>query len=209
MVDSGGNMIIQTHLKISKLLYKQYTKQYNIKLHKGSFMYGNIKPDICLEYSKYPHSVDGTLSIVSKLSEEISECKENTKYISKNLGMIIHYVCDYFCLYHSRDYISKSIIKHFIYELRLHFILMRLLLINKTDFNCEKIVPDKNIQIIIFDEQTKYFEKEKSMEKDLTYAISTAGLVLQSIIYYNTEVLRTNKNNTNYYDYKKSVGGVI
>lgn len=202
-------MIVFTHLLFSKVLYRYYSKEVHCKLDKNSFMFGNIKPDICHEYSKYPHSIDDTLNVVSELSNQLILNKHDKKYCSMVLGMISHYVCDYFCLYHTKSYVNKKILGHFIYETRLHIQLITLLMKRKLNFISDQLVSKKNPIAIIFEEQTKYKEQKDSIHKDINFALSTASTVLQSIMLYSTNTFMDDLENMDYYQLPNAVGGMI
>lgn len=104
------------HGKFGNILGKEIKKKgYNI--HIGYFTFGNMLPDLSPFYRFSPHEKETNFKDVIKLMEELI-FKSDTlslKNISIKLGMIVHYLCDFFTFPHNKGF-TKSIIKHEFYE---------------------------------------------------------------------------------------------
>ncbi len=112
-----------THIRMSLALKHTIEKATNIKLDSISFIYGNIKPDICKRYIKIPHFKKTSMGFIRERIAEISKISittrsKCTKEFSVNLGIITHYLSDFFCYAHS-DLFTGGAVKHLSYENRL------------------------------------------------------------------------------------------
>ena len=198
-------MIINTHILFSKIIYKHCLKELNFKLDKYIFMYGNIKPDISSDTFKDSHILKDSIDIVSKYSTELSNNKLDIKEFSIILGMMCHYIADYFCLYHTEEYRKKSIFKHLAYEIALHINLRILLIQGKLKLIDNRSIPQRNVLSIIFNMQEKYFQQRRSFLRDITYALSTITMVTESIIYFSVNKFE----NAEIYELQRDIGGIM
>lgn len=179
-------MITNTHILFSKILYENCLKDLNFKLDKYKFMYGNVKPDIFCNYFKDDHTIKGSIKIVEGYSNKLINSKNNISKFSVELGVICHYVCDYFCIYHTEDYAKNNIFKHISYEKKLHNKVIDM--IGKSEIKIENrnnfIKGD--IVEFIYKMQKKYFDEKQSLTKDIMYALETANAVTEGIVYYSS-----------------------
>lgn len=86
-----------------------------VQLNRTAFAYGNIAPDyipsMVLNPRFYPHFSRVCEKTINEFSEELSSTqltgteRVNADY-SKKLGILCHYICDYFCFAHSKDFLG-------------------------------------------------------------------------------------------------------
>ncbi len=118
-------MFIQTHEKFSHYLYDDIKQNLNINLNKKFFTLGNIEPDLPFVYPSVRHYKNCNYSfivqLITKLFEEgLQENNYSINQFSEKLGIINHYICDYFCFPHfNRKYYSRHLGEHLIYEKKL------------------------------------------------------------------------------------------
>lgn len=177
-------MIVDTHLLISQILYKYISNQVNFKLNKIAFAYGNIKPDFIDKDIPLPHTLDESLYSINKYSKELMNRNISTTEFSKSLGIICHFSCDYFCLYHREGNEKKGIFEHLLYEFILHIKLVTLLLGNKLKFEKDEILEDSPDAIVI-SVQKEYNLHSKSLTRDITYALRCASQISKLIVCSN------------------------
>ena len=86
-------------------------------LNKKYFILGNIAPDFYILFFTKPHFYDLSSQDVYKLSSKLITCDKemNTAYYSYKLGVITHFVCDYFCYSHTMAY-KGNLFRHMLYE---------------------------------------------------------------------------------------------
>lgn len=178
-------MITNTHILFSKVLYENCLEDLNFKLDRYKFMYGNIKPDIFCNYFKDNHTIKGSIEIVKEHSQKLINGENNISRFSVELGVICHYVCDYFCIYHTDEYANNNIFKHIIYENKLHAKAIDMIEKENIKIKTRSNLFQGNIVEFIYKMQEKYFDENQSLTRDIMYALETANTVAEGIIYYS------------------------
>lgn len=115
-------MFVFTHLMIGKYFAKRIVKK-DKAIKKRWFLYGCIYPDIS-KLSKVSHNLESTEMIMADYLQKAVDAN-NSKDQSFYLGIVSHYLEDYFCKVHGKEKVSA--IRHFLYEAKLHLIVMKLL----------------------------------------------------------------------------------
>ena len=179
-------MIMNSHLLMSKILYNFCIKELNFKLDKTAFMVGNIKPDFQPEEIKEEHNYNVSINKLVNYSKKLSQKDMSNKAYSLALGVMCHFTCDYFCLYHQEDKEKKGMVEHFIYETILHFVLVTQLLRRKITVNKNEILARKDIENIMLHNQQVYLSKARSYVKDIKFALASAALVLEYMLCYSS-----------------------
>ncbi len=116
-------MDVSTHLEIAKIVKKAVEEQFPIKLDTTGFYYGAIKPDISPELVKILHYKKDSFNYIKQEIKKLWETKpigtmKYSRHLSERLGVIMHYITDYFCYVHS-DHYQGSMFLHCLYELEL------------------------------------------------------------------------------------------
>jgi len=106
-------MRIDIHYKIAKRICAE-TKELGLHLHEKSFLFGNLFPDLIQSFFWCRHEYSASREYLKK---KIEKLKKKPFLFSFQLGILTHYICDYFCYPHSRIY-DKSMLQHILYELR-------------------------------------------------------------------------------------------
>lgn len=120
-------MFINTHLLIANSIINNINNKNSFFINEKSFLYGNIKPDLPSKYYLQKHYLDESLDmIISKVkylcSLSLDSLHKNFSVNSFNqeLGVICHFLCDFFCVPHSYRWEFKhSMKKHISYETEL------------------------------------------------------------------------------------------
>ncbi|MCB2345296.1 zinc dependent phospholipase C family protein [Clostridium estertheticum] len=175
-------MIVNTHLLMSQILYKHLLSNMNFKLDRLAFAYGNIKPDFINKDINCAHTLDESLYKVNIYSEELMSENISIKEFSESLGTICHFVCDYFCLYHRDGNEKKCAYEHLFYEMTLHVKLLTLILKDKLKLKNHEIFQE-NVENIVLNMEKNYRTEAKCLSKDITYALSGALQISESIVY--------------------------
>lgn len=176
-------MYFFTHLFISRKLYKHFLGE--LSLDKRAFAYGNIKPDISKDnLHNNTHTLENYLFYVNERAIQIIEKDNTITDLSSHLGEICHYVCDFFCYYHLNDAIYNRMFRHFLYELRLHYVTYVIYYNHKLKISSTRKEPRKNISSIILEMRREYLSQPESYKRDIDYALQTAIWTCESILYY-------------------------
>ena len=106
-------MRLEIHYRVAKKICTE-VKEQGLHLNEMAFLLGNLFPDLIQSYfwcrHEYPASRDFLIKKIEKL-------KKKPLFFSFQLGILTHYICDYFCYPHSRVY-ESSMLQHILYELR-------------------------------------------------------------------------------------------
>lgn len=104
------------HGKIGYILGKELIGNGYSNINTDSFVYGNMLPDLNLKCRMTMHSKKEDWDKVLKIIDEIAYNKEKiNEDISIKLGMLSHYLCDFFTFPHNETF-GKNIIHHELYE---------------------------------------------------------------------------------------------
>ena len=106
-------MRLGIHHKVGKKVYSEL-KDLTCHVNERLFLLGNIFPDINQSYLWRRHEYQHSREYIRK---KIETLKKRPKLFSFHLGVLTHYICDYFCYSHSSGY-SKGLINHMIYEIQ-------------------------------------------------------------------------------------------
>lgn len=122
----GKTLLPQTHAMIANLIHEDVLKDHRIRLNRNQLIFGSIKPDLYSGLPKLKHFKPQSFQIICK---EISGLSGNlvqdnraaVAAVSRNIGIVTHYVADYFCAPHNDRLTYKHhIIDHLKYENTLH-----------------------------------------------------------------------------------------
>ena len=123
-------MFVNTHLLIGKSIVENINENKSFFISDKNFIYGNIKPDISSKYVLQKHYLEESLEMIFTKVEYL--CTLNLDCISKyfsiskfsqELGVICHFLCDFFCVPHSRRWeMTHSMNKHITYEKELSIV---------------------------------------------------------------------------------------
>lgn len=182
-------MDIRTHLIIASKLYDELPLSKKILIKKRNFLYGSIKPDMVSKYKLKKHyreeSYDAILEKINSLThvhwDDIASNKGFCGF-SQDLGVICHFICDFFCVPHNERWEFKHSMKsHLSYEKSLN-IKARYYTFN----NNIKLKINPNISIEDF-LKTIYisYMRDKSLDtysKDLQYSYLICYLIVSAIL---------------------------
>ena len=100
-------VISATHALYAKDVSEHILLVYGVKLKRYSLIYGTIEPDFSSTFKrKYPHYLKDSLDEISDRLDVIVESLDTKRELetvafSRELGVILHYIADYFCRVHN------------------------------------------------------------------------------------------------------------
>ena len=106
-------MRLEIHHKIGKTICSEL-KELGFRINEKLFLLGNIFPDLIQSYIWCRHEYQHSREYVKRKLEML---KKRPMLFSFHLGVLTHYICDYFCYPHSAVY-GKGFVHHVIYEIR-------------------------------------------------------------------------------------------
>jgi hypothetical protein len=180
-------MNIFTHMMLSKNIRDNTYRQIGAKINLPGFMFGNILPDILHIYKSERHFLKDSLDYICANSLEILNRPSGfppyySYEYSKKIGVITHYISDYFCYAHSPKY-KKSMFRHFVYEFIMMFNYKKGVDIYKRDFEIFfEFINFSDMESYIKQSNEIYEFEDSSSVTDVAYAIYASTVVLTSLL---------------------------
>ncbi|MEQ2400071.1 MULTISPECIES: zinc dependent phospholipase C family protein [Peptoniphilus] len=199
---------------MAKIVHDRIKEKYNVNLNLDKMLWGSIAPDVLPYYKTKRHyfdeSGDYIAREISKLIyfsrysySEGNESKLFINYMSKKLGIIMHYLCDFVCYPHAyRMTFIENLRKHVKYEqdLALYARENKFLEESFRDvISCEDInffensdiKLEKKVKAYLIKVIEEYKDSNHSFDNDLNFALNLSTnisiLVIESILEYNGE----------------------
>lgn len=182
-----GVMMMNTHKALASMFIENVEMNKSFLINDRHFIWGNLKPDSVSKYKFKKHYLDESLDmIVNKirflcsLSLDDIFIRYSIGKFNQELGVICHFLCDYFCVPHYQRWEFKSpgaVKDHVLYENDL----------NKFAkfYNVRKEVNTSlttdEIREYIIKLQKEYYGKI-AYEKDLQYASYICNTVINLIL---------------------------
>ena len=188
----------RTHVIIAKKIYNALDPQKKSIIKKKNFIYGNIKPDLVSKYKLRKHYRKESYEVILEKIEKLSKINsldetQKKKYFcnfSQELGVICHFICDFFCVPHDERWEFKhSMFIHIAYEKKLNFIARKYSFEKNIDINLNSFDDVKNFLSAIYDDyKDEYLDTYK---RDLKYSYNICLIIISKIldemIYYYKE----------------------
>jgi hypothetical protein len=191
-----------SHILIGKLLYTYLNREYGIRLDRKYFVRGNYSPDFSVGLLLRPHYMKYKLGFVEREIEALSDLRLDSAEIgrepSKRLGILCHYLADFFCLAHSEGF-DRNMIVHVAYERRLH----RFLASRRTALSSIRYLPEAGDRIPpgklsarLGEYHADYLRASRSMGNDIVFSIQVCAEILVSLIRFSPEHLIHSESHT-------------
>lgn len=195
----GRLIIINTfsHIIIGNLLYEYVKKEYGICLEKRSFIRGNYSPDFSIKLITSKHHIEEKLEFVenefTKLAAVSLESADISKDYSKRMGIICHYLTDFFCYAHS-EHFSGNTADHVLYERTLHkFISEKLEILMNLKLMCNSEICWSSVALStkVRKYHNDYINSSSTLGNDAVFSLLVCIETIVSI------VMCSNKQNVN------------
>lgn len=190
-------MNLFTHLMISDMLYDHLKAR--IPLNRSAFRFGNVKPDLSRQFLSVPHTLDNCIIIVKDLADNLVKGQADIYKTSIDLGVICHYICDFFCCVHQDNNVYYRYINHFFFEIGLQRHLGRLIKSGEITVLGSGEQPVRSVHEIIGQMKEQYLIKQETFSRDLTFAMATAVWASESIAHFMTETIHEKEFFEKYY----------
>lgn len=173
-------MKVRTHFHLAKLSLKNIKSSYPQNFSLNMFYLGNILADCSWLAYTNPHFYKKSDKYVEKKLDSLLEKDEFNWYNSLQLGIVIHYLCDFCCYSHITDKVG-SINEHMIYERKIQ----KYLLENMKSFN----IPERkkntkrihDLKNIIKNQIIKYRKGKHCFKWDIQNCIEMSSNVCEFI----------------------------
>lgn len=113
----------KSHISVARYLLQSNGMEY-LQQHKKAFYIGSILPDCVPSFITRRHCIEDTIDIlqveIDKITEDYDIEKGVSCYFCRHLGIITHYIADYFTFPHNSIY-PGTIKDHCVYEKELKY----------------------------------------------------------------------------------------
>lgn len=178
----------KSHISLANYLIKSM-KFEALRSHKKAFYLGSILPDCVPSFITRKHNIEETFEI---LKEEILKITDNydmdkgiTGYYSRHLGVITHYIADYFTFPHN-DIFTGNLKEHCTYERDLKLAFKSYVLSDEAVLKREKSVLFKSVDEIlnfIKEMHEEYLKAIKVIKVDCKYIVELCHKVVDAILH--------------------------
>lgn len=174
--------MVNTHKRIGTDIYHSLRDNKSF-INKNRFIWGNIKPDGASKYKLYKHYFKESSPIILEKIEYLSSLKEedfgteiSREKFSSELGVVCHFLCDYFCIPHYERWEFKDNMKdHILYEKKLG----KVSKFYTPIFSAYPKIGNVTEFIAIMQEE---YAKEKDYVRDLDFAYFICNAVVNHVI---------------------------
>ncbi len=179
---------MQSHKIIAYHLHHHIKQNLNINLNRNFLIYGAMKPDIAPSLAIKKHykeqSFDFVLDEILKLT--LDGLKENAISINKfstRLGVISHFLSDFFCLpHHDRQYYHDKLMEHLKYEKDLHGYFSEFNGIDKVNIPYVENMNKENIKDVIENLHDIYKNNSMGFKNDIIGSINISSAIGITIV---------------------------
>jgi hypothetical protein len=182
-------VIINTHKILSAVIYNKVQENTNFQLEYKYFLWGNIQPDISpglvLKSHYKSDSLDFVINKILKLSNFPPVAFDNKQiysHFSRDIGIVSHFLCDFFCYPHYKDwhYNSPMMLPHIKFEKGLNSKARNIQTIPNLSFPEIEDFEAKNLGSFIETVLHDYSLKEDYLN-DLIYASNICTKIIETI----------------------------
>ena len=164
-------------------------KARGVELSRVAFVYGNIAPDYVPALYVRPHFTWTCNHMITKFVKLLAETPVSEEgcigpEYSMRLGLMCHFICDYFCFAHNADF-SGSVPQHIVYERDLDEYLRE---------NCTKLldldasepvdaIPSVHLILLcISNSKHAYLHEGYTMQNDIIHAFDACLATILSVV---------------------------
>lgn len=183
-------MFAVTHKMIAQKVFDALNEELGIVLDRKSLLHGSIAPDLYPSMLFKSHGKKSSFEFVQRkiqsLAEEVIPAnRKGLSVFSLKLGIIIHFVSDYFCKAHNESRYDNMLL-HYIYERKLKRYFSRWINEYHAAAAFKKLTswkPCDNIVELIEEKHREYTSLKSSLSMDMEYSIYVSTQVALNLIY--------------------------
>lgn len=156
--------------------------------HRAVFKMGSIVPDLVPSFITKKHEINQTFDILEKKMNRVVDTYDSSKGLTlgrtKDLGVITHYIADYFTFPHNKEY-EGSLKDHVIYEKELKYELKSFISSVDVDMpmeHSENLGSIANICDFIRKAHEAYTAHVQNAQSDCRHIVQICGEVVSALI---------------------------
>lgn len=186
-------MKVRTHVKLAELAFNNNIKAIPQGFSKFMFNFGLVMIDQSWHVKTHPHYVQKSLGYVLEKIEKLGSVKRFNAYYSMQLGIVVHYLCDFCCNAHISGSVG-NIPYHLKYERDLQKYLLENYDVLRENFRSglnNKISIGNNrtsIKALIEKVLNNYIKGDASYLLDIKHCVEITFMVCSNVFNYNLSV---------------------
>jgi hypothetical protein len=186
-------MKVRTHVKLAELAFNNNIKTIPQGFSKFMFNFGLVMVDQSWHVKTHPHYMQKSFDYVLEKIEKLVSVKKFNAYYSMQLGIVVHYLCDFCCNAHISGSVG-NIPYHLKYERDLQKYLLQNydVLIDNFKGCLNNKIPIGNtsgsIKGVIEKVLKNYVEGDASYLLDIKHCVEITFMVCSNVFYYNLSV---------------------
>ncbi|SFD31207.1 zinc dependent phospholipase C family protein [Clostridium uliginosum] len=190
-------MKVKTHVKLAELSFIKNKNTIPKGFSKFMFNFGLVMIDQSWHVKTHPHYMQKSLGYINEKIEKLLSVKKFNGYYSMQLGIVVHYICDFCCYSHISGSIG-NIPYHLKYERDFQKYLFKNFDILKNQFqnNSNNIHFTLNsissIKTLIEDTLSNYVKGEASYLWDITHCVELSSIVCSAVFNFNLSHIQKN-----------------
>lgn len=185
-------MTVPTHIVLGRAIHQLASTAMPIELNTRWFLYGNIYPDLSHYRISLPHYAQRSMPFVQRMIHTLCQMPLEadgrlSPIQSLQLGMLCHYICDFFCHAHSPAF-KGTLRAHLAYEFKQQGYITRhpygisRKYAHELAYSGEMPADADAICCWLDRQQARYRAVGHRPVKDLELAVRNSSLVLTSIL---------------------------
>ncbi len=179
----------KSHISLAKYLLNSQGME-KLQSHKKAFYFGSILPDCVPTFLTRRHTIEDTFDILEKEIRKLTENYDMERgigsYYCRHMGVITHYVADYFTFPHNSIY-PGNMAAHCMYEKHLKKALYSYVHSEEAKrerLEIQQIDTVTKLCEFIRETHQDYLEAMIQVEVDCQYIVSLCHRVVDIILYY-------------------------
>lgn len=179
----------KSHISLAKFILDSNGME-ELNSHKTAFYMGSILPDCVPSFLTRKHCIEDTFEIlrkeISSLTEDYDISRGVNTYYCRHLGIITHYIADYFTFPHNHAFLG-TLAEHCRYEEQLKQAFRIYVKSEEARKNRRKIPVHKTVDEIlsfIKEKHEEYLSVIKEIKSDCHYIVELCFAVVDAILHY-------------------------
>lgn len=183
-----------THVLIAEKIDEIISEKLQTTLNTKGLKFGSIKPDITPRLLRIKHLKHRSLNQIGNMIEDMKgtrypETKQGILRFSMNLGIIMHYITDFFCYAHNHPKFESKV-EHIKYELKVAYKyrsvnvaeILSNALNNVLEYNS---LANSSLKNYIDEKHTEYMQNTPGIENDIKYSLEMCITIALIIVGYS------------------------
>ncbi len=178
-----------SHTRIARILLPYIEESCGVTFDNAAFIYGNLKPDLTGTYLTKRHNpsvmYDEVMDMIRDFVRTYTIGTTNGRDLSVDLGVICHYVTDFFTYPHNDDIYGRCLLAHYIYEKRTSLRIAQRVDARKFERWVAPVIPPFTVEALIGrigEMHARYKDEKPSIANDMVYICQITAMVVLSII---------------------------